>query len=381
MRYASCLRSRDIVFRSGPLHWTIVIEPSPKLNLDVVIAQAKRLQAVAEEPLFINDDRLYVSSSLGFSLTQSPFKSAHVLLSQCQNALSDAALNGPGAMRTFSPASHRSEMPEPALQLKDLDGDINTSLSAWFQPQISTDTGQIAGFEALARWHDASGHMHAPATILPILRQHGMMERLTEIILMQSLQALSKWDQNGLGIDTVGVNFSETDLANPKLYEKIAWDLDRFDIEPSRLCIEVLESVIAGDANDLVVRNVSRLSELGCRIDLDDFGTGHSSISTLRQLPVNRLKIDRSFVTKADVDSEQQRMIATILMMAERLDLTCLAEGVETLGEQSILGQLGCRYVQGFGIAKPMPFDLTVDWIEKFQDRRVITPEIGRKTS
>ena len=147
------------------------------------------------------------------------------------------------------------------------------------------------------------------------------------------------------------------------------------------MCIEVLESVIAGEADDMIVRNVTRLSELGCQIDLDDFGTGHSSISTLRRLPVHRLKIDRSFVAKADFDAEQQKMVATILMMAERLDLTCLAEGVETLGEQSILAQLGCRYVQGFGIAKPMPFEQTEDWIVNFQSKHVSTPQIGRKTS
>lgn len=381
MRYASCLRSRDIVFRSGPLHWTFVITPSAKLNLEVAIAQANRLQDIADEPLFVDEDRLYLSSSIGFTLAQRPFKAAHVLLSQAQSALNEAILNGPNSIRAFSPSKRKQFVPPAALHLKDLNGDIDTSLHAWFQPQLSTDTGQITGFEALARWQDKTGHVHSPATVLPILQQNGLMERLTEIVLKQSLQALQTWDAHDLQIDTIGVNFSQTDLSNPKLYEKIAWDLDRFEIEPRRLCVEVLESVIAGDADDVIVRNVSRLSELGCQIDLDDFGTGHSSISTLRRLPVHRLKIDRSFVAKADMDTEQQKMVATILMMAERLDLACLAEGVETLGEQSILAQLGCRYVQGFGIAKPMPLDQTLDWIESFQERQLITPEIGRKTS
>jgi diguanylate cyclase len=381
MRYASCLRNRDIVFRSGPLHWTIVATPSSKLNLEVAIAQANRLQNIADEPLFVDEDRLYLSSSVGFTVAQKPFKGAHVLLSQAQSALSEAILNGPNSIRAFTPSKANKFAKAPSFHLQDLNGDIDTSLIAWFQPQISTDTGEITGFEALARWQDNNGHIHSPATVLPVLEQHGLMERLTDLTLTQSLKALHTWDAHDLKIDTIGVNFSQTDLENPKLYEKIAWDLDRFEIEPNRLCVEVLESVIAGDADDVIVRNVTRLAEIGCQIDLDDFGTGHSSISTLRRLPVHRLKIDRSFVAKADLDSEQQKMVATILMMAERLDLACLAEGVETLGEQSILAQLGCRYVQGYGIAKPMPLDQTLDWIEGFQDRQLIAPEIGRKTS
>jgi EAL domain-containing protein (putative c-di-GMP-specific phosphodiesterase class I) len=103
---------------------------------------------------------------------------------------------------------------------------------------------------------------------------------------------------------------------------------------------------------------------LGCRIDLDDFGTGHASITSIRRFGVNRIKIDRSFVIKADRDPEQQRMISAILTMAERLGVDTLAEGVETVGEHVILAQLGCNHVQGFGIAHPMPVDQTVDWIQ-----------------
>lgn len=381
MRYVSCLRSKDIVFQSGPLHWTIAISPGANLNLEVAINQAARLQEVLEDPLFIEDDRLYLTSCVGFTLAQKPFKSAHVLLAQSASALSEAMLNGPDCVRAFSAFSNKRSPTKPFASMEDLNGELASSLFAWFQPQVSTDTGHISGFEALARWKDRSGQWHSPAMILPVLEQAGQMEKLTDQILAQSLSALNKWDERGLKIETVGVNFSESDLSNPRLYEKVAWDMDRHGIEPNRLCIEVLESVIAGGTDDMIVRNVTRLADLGCQIDLDDFGTGHSSISTLRSLPVHRLKIDRSFVAKSDLDTEQQKMVATILMMAERLDLNCLAEGVETLGEQSILAQLGCGYVQGFGIAKPMPFEDTLEWIENFQAKHVVPPEIGRKTS
>ena len=336
-RLSSNLRSVDTVCQSGPLQWILMTKPDRNSSLDAAIQQATRLQDAFEDPFSITSDSLYVTGCIGFTIVQLPCKDARDVIAQGRNALGHAILSGPNSVRAFSANAKTRSSNFDIASFEDLNGDIDSSLVAWFQPQISTDTGQISGFEALARWKDNAGQWHAPAAFLPIIAKAGQMERLTDTILSQSLKALCHWDEAQLNIETIGVNFSESDLANPRLYEKIAWDLDRFGIAPHRLCVEVLESVIAGEADDVIVRNVTRLANLGCQIDLDDFGTGHASISTLRRLPVNRLKIYRSFVAKADLDSEQQKMVATILMMADRLELSCLAEGVETLGEQSIL--------------------------------------------
>ena len=376
-RYQNALRSDDVIVRTGALRWAIALAPGPNLNLESAIQHASRMQGLVDEPLFLGDERLYISSCIGFTMIQFPVLQTEVLLEQTATALSDARLNGPDAIRAFSPQQLKAPV---APLIAELNGDIETCLTAWFQPQISTDTGQVCGFEALARWRAHDGHLIAPAAFLPALERSGQMGRLTELMLSQSLSALNNWDKAGLEIESVGVNFSETDLANPRLFETIAWDLDRFNVAPHRLCIEVLESVIAGDADDMIVRTVRQLADLGCQIDLDDFGTGHASISTLRRLPVRRLKIDRSFVAKADLDNEQQKMVATILMMADRMGLSCLADGVETLGEHTILAQLGCRYVQGFGIARPMAFEDTLDWIKDYRARLDAPPEIGRKS-
>lgn len=380
MRYKASLRDNDIITRTSILTWTIAIAPGSNLDLEAAIQQASRLQGVVSDPFFLGEDRIYLSSCIGFTMAQQPMQSLEVLSEQANLALDEALLNSPDAIRAFSPNMLRKgASPSPAL-LTELEGDIETCLTAWFQPQISTDTGQVCGFEALARWRANDGHLIAPAAFIPVLEKAGQMERLTEIILAQSLAALSAWDAANLQIESVGVNFSESDLSNPRLYDMIAWDLDRFNVAPHRLCVEVLESVVASGSDDIIARNVMQLAKLGCQIDLDDFGTGHASISTLRHLPVRRLKIDRSFVAKADLDSEQQKMVATILMMADRLGLSCLAEGVETLGEHTILAQLGCKYVQGFGIAKPMPFEDTRGWIQDYQARLDEPPVIGHKS-
>jgi EAL domain-containing protein (putative c-di-GMP-specific phosphodiesterase class I) len=181
--------------------------------------------------------------------------------------------------------------------------------------------------------------------------------------LEKSLSALKAWDEAGLDIPCVGVNFSPDELRNPKLIDKVKWELDRHDLTPDRLAVEVLETVVAASPEDVVTRNVNGLAQLGCRIDLDDFGTGHASISSIRRFAIQRIKIDRSFVMKVDRDAEQQRMVAAILTMAERLGMETLAEGVETTGEHAMLSQLGCNHVQGFGIGFPMPFEATEGWV------------------
>ncbi|MEM1102443.1 MAG: EAL domain-containing protein, partial [Pseudomonadota bacterium] len=236
-------------------------------------------------------------------------------------------------------------------------------------PQVSTETGRVTGFEALARWKHADRGLVSPAEFLPAIEQAGLMERLGEAMLYHALTALKDWDKAEIRVPSVGVNFSPDELRNPKLVEKVKWELDRFEIEPGRLSIEVLESVVANSDDDVVTRNIAALAELGCMIDLDDFGTGHASISSIRRFSVNRIKIDRSFVMKVDEDPEQQRMIAAILMMAERLGLETLAEGVENMGEHAVLSQLGCGHVQGYGIARPMPFSDTLSWMDRHEQK------------
>jgi EAL domain-containing protein (putative c-di-GMP-specific phosphodiesterase class I) len=236
-------------------------------------------------------------------------------------------------------------------------------ITAYFQPQVSTRSGEVTGFEALARWHHPVRGMIPPVEFLPALAQAGRMDRLGEAMVREALAALRHWDGLGLRIPRVGVNFSNAELADPSLVERIGWELDRNDLTPDRLVIEVLENVVANRAEDVVMRNLAGLARLGCCLDLDDFGTGHASITSIRRFSIERIKIDRSFVTRIDDDPEQQKMVSAILTMAERLGLDTLAEGVETAAERAMLAKLGCGHVQGFAIARPMPLSETADWL------------------
>ena len=188
--------------------------------------------------------------------------------------------------------------------------------------------GRITGFEALARWTHPVRGVISPAEFLPVIESVNLLERLAEVMMYHSFRALKQWDSAGVDIPQVGVNFAGSELSNPRLLEKVKWDLDRFELTPDRLAVEVLETVVASDPDDMITRNINALGALGCRIDLDDFGTGNASIASIRRFSVSRIKIDRSFVMKADRDPEQQHMISAILTMAERLQVETLAEGI-----------------------------------------------------
>ncbi len=239
----------------------------------------------------------------------------------------------------------------------------NNEIRPLFQPQVDVETGALIGAEALARWYHPQHGMIPPLEFLSAIKSAGCWATLTDEMLHQSLQQLARWDQAGLNVGQVSVNFSETDLSHPQIVDRVKWALDAASLPPFRLVVEVLESV-AAENDPAILANVQALADLGCQIDLDDFGTGHAAISTLRQFPAHRIKVDRSFIIKIDQDPEQQDMLATILMMADRLGVATLVEGVETRDEIQTVKSLGCALMQGFGLGRPMDGDGFTNWAQ-----------------
>lgn len=381
-RIVSALRDGDTVARIGDSRFAICLMPVRQLDLELCIQLSGRLQAAVEEPVSLEGLSVYVSCSIGFCLrSRAPEGDGQAWFAAAADALADARQAAPSAIRAYSADIQRKTKARSDLRDEAAAALENGQIQPWYQPQISTDTGKVTGFEALARWSHPVHGMIPPDTFLPAIQEAGMMERLGQVMLYHALTALKAWDSAGLHVPRVGVNFATDELRNPGLVDKIRWELDRFELDADRLSVEILETVVTDNPDDTVTRNIAGLATLGCRIDLDDFGTGHASIASIRRFSVSRIKIDRSFVMKADRDPEQQRLIGAILTMAERLELETLAEGVETVGEHALLAQLGCDHVQGFGIARPMPFDQTLDWITTHTAKLQDAPKIGRDAS
>ncbi|SMR81756.1 diguanylate cyclase/phosphodiesterase [Aliiroseovarius halocynthiae] len=358
------LRVTDLICSLGRGRFGIAIDRATRADLEVVLQIATRLQSAIMTPIELNETRLHLTASVGFALPQrAPEASGNSLLQAAESALQTAQAAGPGSIRAFS-----NGMAPRAAASEHSEAELSEALDAgqmvpWFQPQVCLRTGRLTGMEALVRWNHPKLGWIAPGAFLPALTQAGLLERLSEVMLFECLSSINDWDQQGLDVPKVSVNLSSAELSNPKLFEKIRWDLDRFDVSPERLTLEILESVIAQSEDDVIARNINALARMGCGIDLDDFGTGHASIAHIRRFTLNRIKIDRSFITHVDTDPNQQNMVSAILTMANQLEIGALAEGVETHGEYTKLGELGCTDVQGYAVAKPMPMDATCLWI------------------
>jgi diguanylate cyclase (GGDEF)-like protein len=379
-RLRAHLRDGDLVARLDEATFAIALAPVRRVDLESLIQLSVRLQEAMGDPIVLDSGRIYLTASVGFCLpSRTPTRTGAAFLAAAEQALAAARANGPSSIRSYS-----ADVPVRTEQAPAYVEEVAAALEQghirpWFQPQVSTDTGDITGFEALARWHHPDRGLIPPGDFLPAIAAAGLNERLGEVILYHSLTALRAWDRASLQVPRVAVNFSGEELSDPRLLERVRWELDRFELTPDRLAIEVLENVVSKSDNDTITRNIAALGKMGCMIELDDFGTGNASLAAIRRFAVHRIKIDRSYITRVDRDRQQQDMVSAILTMAERLRLETLAEGVESVGEHAMLAQLGCQNVQGFAIGRPMPFEETIAWIVRHREKLSEPPQIGRE--
>ncbi len=363
-RIAQTTRDWDIVVRLDGPRFGVALTRLRRVDVEVLIEVAARVQRDLSEPYSIDGTKTFVAVSIGICCPPvAPEANGAGLLLGAERALDEALSVAGGAIRRYSEGMRQRDEISETLGQEAYDALEDGRIRAWFQPQISTDTGHVTGVEALARWEDPETGPISPGAFLPAMEAEGLTERLCQVMLAESLSALRTWDEAGLDVPNIGINVSEAELRNPLFADRVRWELDRHEIAPGRLTIEVLESVAGDGVDDMVARSIATLARLGCGIDIDDFGTGNASVASLRRFTVHRIKIDRSYVTNVDTDTDQQAMVAAIVTMSEQLKLETLAEGVETPAEHAMVAQLGCLHVQGFAIARPMPLADCTSWL------------------
>ncbi len=362
-RVGATMRGQDAVLRAGDDTLVVLMAPTRRADLDVVMNIVDRLQAAVAEPISIQGRSIRVRSCIGICTeSMAPTRSASALLAAADCALRIARRQGDDAVRVFNPDMQSRVEIDHRLSTQIEDALEKGEIRPWFQPQVDARTGRLAGFEALARWHHPELGILSPAKFLDTVASAGFSGEMGQHMLRASLEALAEWDRAGLDVPNVGVNVSLDELTDPRLAERVIWQLDRHEIEPSRIAFEILETVTLRDDDEAIMRNITALRQAGCRLDLDDFGTGAASIAHIARFGVHRIKIDRSFVSGLDSDEKQKDIVSAILSLADQLGIETLAEGVETPEERATLSHLGCTHLQGFGIARPMPFEDTIAW-------------------
>lgn len=241
-------------------------------------------------------------------------------------------------------------------------------LEPWFQPQICMNTGKILGFEALVRWNDPSSGLQNPAEFLPLAQEIGLMGELDAAVQRQAFENLKALHNHGIDGCDVGINLTPEQLRDPDLVETMMEQIAEAGLRPQDVSIEILESTMLDDSEALPIKaNIEQISALGVQVELDDFGTGHAGLSSLRDLDVSRIKIDRSFVTDIHIDQKLQTFTRALIGLAKTLGVGVLAEGVETREELDWLRTEGCDAVQGYFISKPMPYAQAMAWAEQWQ--------------
>jgi len=363
-RLARALREQDGFCRLPASGFGVALFPQRGIDLGSVLAVSQRIQTRLAHPFHFDGVSIWPTVSIGFCLSRRAASlNGLSMLDAAEQAARRARLDGPAGMSSYSVSDFPTSI--TGDRLDELRSALETGeFVAFFQPQVRTDSGKVCGMEALARWRHPTRGLIPPAEFLPQIEAAGLLPKLAQCMLRDALAALAEVSKGNQAVPCVSINLSAQDLRKPGLTDEIAWELDRHDLSPDRLTIEILESVVANGDDDVAVRNIARLAGLGCGIDLDDFGTGHASIANIRRFAVGRIKIDRSFITNLHRDPEQEQMVAAILSMAEQLDLMTLAEGVECAEEQVRLAQMGCDHLQGFAIARPMPREDLKGWLD-----------------
>lgn len=370
MRLGGALRPHDAVTIVAPGVFAIRLRSRSDA---AALSIAQRLQENAQRPVSVSEQQA-TPVLTGMVLAGNGIPAA-AMIEQGRQQLGDLGPDDLGRVGLFEA---KEDWEPRALPVSIAEAAQTGQMVAYFQPQICCHTGRVTGFETLARWNHPSRGILAPGAFMP-----GMTDpdhrALTLAMLRQALEALKLWNAHGYEVPTVSVNISNSELGNPDFADSLLWELDRRDLAPGQLVLEVLESVGPVTSSSEVRANLSRLAAAGCRLDLDDFGTGYASLDAIRKFGIHRIKIDRSFIMACDVDPAQQRMVLAILALAERLGISALAEGVETREEHGYLAQLGCDEVQGFAIARPMPVEETLNFLAMQADQARALPGLDQR--
>ncbi|NWG20445.1 MAG: EAL domain-containing protein [Chloroflexi bacterium] len=373
-RLQHCLRPGDTVARMGGDEFAILLEDL--IEPDAASQIAERVLHELGRPFLLNGQEVFTSASIGIVLGgTADYQRPGDVLRDVDTAMYHAKLLGKARYILFDPAMHEQVM--TLLQIEtDLRHGINRSeLRVVYQPIVALQTGEVTGFEALVRWQHPQRGLVSPDEFIPVAEETGMIIPIDRWVLRQACHQLYDWQQRCADLPplTISVNVSARQFVEPDIVEQVDAVLRETHIDPQRLKLEITESTLV-EHGEIAAALLRRLRDRGIQISIDDFGTGYSSLSYLHRLPINTIKIDRSFVASLEHQGESYEIVRTILNLAQSLGLDTVAEGAETDDQIKILRELKCDYVQGWRFALPLASDqATALVVARFGAR---TPEL-----
>jgi diguanylate cyclase (GGDEF)-like protein/PAS domain S-box-containing protein len=351
-RLESLLRGDDVVARLGGDEFTILLDDL-KDSKDAYFV-VERIQDILKEPFILGGREVFISASIGIALRDKKYKTPEEMLRDADIAMYRAKSSGKGRHEIFS-----REMHEQVSNRLRLETELRLALernefTVFYQPIMQIDNNQLIGFEALVRWFHPERGQIMPGEFIPIVEETGLIVPLGEWILRESCRQVRDWQRRWPSRSdiTISVNLSCKQFMQPDLVGRVAAILKETGLEARFLRLEVTESHVM-ENSDVAITIMNRLRELGVQLSIDDFGTGYSSLSYLQRLPINYLKIDRSFINLMNSKHENGEIVRAIVMLAKNLNMQVIAEGIETEDQAQKLISLDCPFGQGYFYFKP----------------------------
>jgi len=322
-----------------------------------------RLRRLLSQPFLVGEDKVYLGTSIGIAVLTKNGESADRLLENATAERVKASKSPDKVSHSFASES-MDKQARTYLRLESelYDAVHNQELEVFYQPKFDLASQVITGVEALARWRNADGGFTSPEDFIPMAEANGLIVELYDFVLAESLSQIKRWDDINHSDLSVAVNISAVQLRDPNLVDKTLQALRQAHVKPHQLEIELTETAII-DNREQANKTLHDFRDNGIKVSMDDFGIGYTSLALLADLPIDTVKIDRSFIVTMESSERRQAIVESIVKMAKALNLTVVGEGIETASQLDKLDQIGCELIQGYYISKPLPKDDLVSFL------------------
>ncbi|MEH7441159.1 EAL domain-containing protein [Bacillus sp. JJ1122] len=362
-RLKNAVQGQGLVSRQGGDEFIILLKG---LNKAQVIEVAERILGEFSEGIHVENQEFFVTPSIGISMAPGDGQDEETLIKHADTAMYLAKERGKNNFQFYTNQLHGLSSRKMELEnglRKALEQD---QLVLHYQPQVNLETGKIIGVEALVRWQHPENGIISPGEFIPLAEETGLIVPLGKWVLQKASAQNKEWHDKGYSSIPISVNISVRQLQEDRFIDTVKLILDQTGLDPSYLDLEITESIMQNSENTAMILN--QLKELGVTLAIDDFGTGYSSLSLLKHLPIDKIKIDKSFVDDIIHHANQGAMVKTIIDMGHNLQFDVIAEGVEEQEQVAFLLRNGCMIGQGYHFSRPLPLEEMEDLLKKNMD-------------